>query len=157
MRMQEEYLEKIAEQKLIRISVRSICLQNGYLLVQQPSDDINACYAFIGGELELGELMEEGLKREYIEEMGIEAKILRYLFVVENRFLVNDRLFHAVEHYFQTEVGDAEIKSQESHITQHWLPIEQLKEYDIRPHVVRDVICDGSWQTVKRLIVPLRA
>ena len=151
--MQNKFFEKIAERKDIRISVRSICLQNGYLLVEQPSDDPHACYSFIGGELEFGELMESALKREYREEIGLEVKILRYLFVVENRFLFNNKLIHSLEHYFQTEIEHTKITSQESHIIQRWLPIKHLKKYDVRPHVVRDAICDGSWD-VKRLIEP---
>ena len=116
--MQNKFFEKIAERKDIRISVRSICLQNGYLLVEQPSDDPHACYSFIGGELEFGELMESALKREYREEIGLEVKILRYLFVVENRFLFNNKLIHSLEHYFQNEIEHTKITSQESHIIQ---------------------------------------
>jgi ADP-ribose pyrophosphatase YjhB (NUDIX family) len=36
--------------------------------VQRLSDDPNACYAFIGGALEFGELMEERLRQEYRED-----------------------------------------------------------------------------------------
>lgn len=155
MKTQDKFFQKIAERESVRISVRSICLQNGYLLVQQPSDNPDACYSFIGGELEFGELMESGLKREYREEIGLEAKISRYLFVVENRFLYNNKLIHSLEHYFQTEIDRTEIISRELDLIQRWLPIKHLKKYDIRPHVVRDVIFDGSWSTKRRLIVPL--
>ena len=152
---QEEILEKIAERKWIRINVRSICLQDNQVLVQKPSDDANACYAFIGGELEFGDLMVERLKKEYKEEIGIEPHIVRYLFVVENRFLINGKLVHGIEHYFQTKIEHIEVKSKEPHLTHQWLPIERLEEYDIRPLVVRDAIFDGSWETAQRLIAPL--
>ena len=155
MGMQSEFFEKIAQHKSIRISVRSICLRDSYLLVEQPSDDPHACYSFIGGELEFGELMEAGLKREYQEEIGLEAKIIRYLFVVENRFRFNYQLIHSLEHYFQIEVEPTQIVSQESDLIQRWLPIKHLKKYDIRPHVVRNAIFNGSWLTARRLIVPL--
>lgn len=61
---QDKFFEKIGERKAIRIGVRSICLRNGYLLVEQPADAPHACCSFIGGELEFNELMESGLKRE---------------------------------------------------------------------------------------------
>jgi len=151
--MQEKFLEKAAKQESIRLSVRSICLQNSQILVQKPSDDVKACYAFIGGKLEFGELMDERLKEEYQEEIGIETKILEYLFVVENRFQFNGKLIHGIEHYFHTAVEDTEIISREPHLTHHWIPTKHLKNYDVRPTIVRDAIFDGSWKTAKRLIV----
>ncbi|MEM7592952.1 MAG: NUDIX domain-containing protein [Cyanobacteria bacterium P01_A01_bin.83] len=150
---QDKFFEKIAEYKLVRVSVRSICLQESHVLVEQPADNPHACYSFIGGELEFGELMESALKREYQEEIGLETRILRYLFVVENRFQFNDKLIHSLEHYFQTEIEQTKITSQESDLIQHWLPIKHIKDYDLRPHIVRDALDDGSWQTAKRLIV----
>ena len=154
MRTQDKFFEKIANRQSVRISVRSVCLRDGYLLAEQPSDDPHACYSFIGGELEFNELMESALKREYREEIGLEVKILEYLFVVENRFLFNNRLIHSLEHYFQTQIDRTEIISQESDLIQRWLPVKHLKQYDLRPHVVRNAIFDGSWLTTKRLIVP---
>ena len=151
---QSRFFKKIADRQSIRISVRSICLRHGCLLVEQPSDDPYACYSFIGGELKFNELMELGLKREYREEIGLEVKILQYLFVVENRFLFDNRLIHSLEHYFQTQIDRTEIMSQEPDLIQRWLPVKHLKQYDLRPHVVRDAIFDGSWLTAKRLIVP---
>ena len=116
MKTQEAILEKIAEGKSIRINVRSICIQDNQVLVQKPSDDANACYAFIGGELEFGELTIERLKREYEEEIGVEPNILRYLFVVENHFRINGKLVHGIEHYFQTKIEHIEVKSKEPHL-----------------------------------------
>lgn len=51
-------------------------------------------------------------------------------------------------------MNETAIASQESHLIQRWLPVKHLQDYDIRPHVVGDAICDGSWLTAKRLIVP---
>jgi hypothetical protein len=47
-----------------------------------------------------------------------------------------------------------EIKSHEAHLTQHWLPLSALKNYDIRPTIVRDAIAGRTWKNVKRLVVP---
>jgi ADP-ribose pyrophosphatase YjhB (NUDIX family) len=154
MGLQEQFFRQVAARKSIRITVRSICVQDGYLLVVQPSDNPDACYSFIGGEIEFSELMEEGLKREYQEEMGVEAKVLRYLFMVENLFQFDGKLIHSLEHYFQTEVSRPKTISQESHLIQCWLPVKHLPDYDIRPCVVRDAVFDGSWSTAKRFIVP---
>ena len=59
MSKQEAFLATVAEKGEIRVGVRSICVHEGALLVQRPADDPAASYAFIGGGLETGELMEE--------------------------------------------------------------------------------------------------
>jgi ADP-ribose pyrophosphatase YjhB (NUDIX family) len=130
-------------------------LRGAEVLVQRPADDPDACYAFIGGALEFGELMEERLRQEYREETGCNVVEAVYLFVVENRFRFDRALLHSVEHYFRVSLDSYDVQSSERQLTQHWLPIGDLTCYDVRPRVVLDAIVSGAWQNVKHLIVPL--
>jgi ADP-ribose pyrophosphatase YjhB (NUDIX family) len=154
MSRQDAFLTGMAEKGDIRISVRSICMHDGALLVQRPADDPASCYAFIGGGLETGELLEDRIRQEYREEMGRQVVRARYLFVVENRFRTAAGLCHSLEHYFAVELDSHEVRSREDHLVQSWLPLSQLAAHDVRPHVVRDAIVDGTWETRKHLIVP---
>ena len=151
---QDAFLARVAEKGEIRVSVRSICVRDGALLVQRPADDPAACYAFIGGGLETGELMEERIRQEYREELGREVVRARYLFVVENRFRTAAGIVHSLEHYLAVELDSHEVRSRERHLAQCWLPVSRLAAYDVRPHVVRDAIVDGSWETRRHLVVP---
>jgi ADP-ribose pyrophosphatase YjhB (NUDIX family) len=155
MSSQETFLKKVVEKGAIRVSVRSICIHDGALLVQRPADDPSSCYAFIGGRLEPGELMEERIRQEYREEMGREIVRAEYLFVVENRFRTDAGIFHGLEHYFAVELDSHEVRSREHHLVQSWLPLAELPTADVRPRVVRDAIADGSWAARKHLAVPL--
>lgn len=60
-------------------------MQNGerILLCRAEGDD---CWVLPGGSVKLYETTEEALKREILEEMGLEVEVERLLWVVENMF-----------------------------------------------------------------------
>src|SRR5699024_7845294 len=59
-----------------------------------------------GGGIEFGELMKAGLKREFLEETGLEIEPQNFVFVNE---LVNPP-FHAVECYFRVRKTGGNLK-----------------------------------------------
>jgi len=150
----EDFLTRVAEKGDIRISVRSICLHDDAVLVQRHADDPSSYYAFIGGGLETGESMEDRIRLEYGEETDRRVVRAQYLFVVENRVRTAAGILHSLEHYFSVELDSHEVRSRERHLVQCWLPLSELSAHDVRPHVVRDAIVDGSWKTRKHLVVP---
>lgn len=152
---EQESFETIAARNVIRISVRAVVLSKGRILVQKPTDDPNACYAFIGGGYEVGDTFVSRLRQEFEEESNAKIVDCQYLFVVENRDRVNGELRQAVDHYFAVTLDREDIESRERHLAQYWLPISTLKEYDLRPQVIRDVIAEGQLHSVRHLVVPL--
>jgi ADP-ribose pyrophosphatase YjhB (NUDIX family) len=155
MNSQQSFLDDLSSTQLIRTSVRAIIVHDGNVLVQQPSDDPESCYAFIGGRVEFGELLEERLRKELSEELGAKVRSARYLFFVENRFSHGGRLVHLHEHFFEVELESDEIRSVEPGLIQTWLPLARLGNFDVRPHVVRDAIIRGEQSSVRHLIAPL--
>jgi ADP-ribose pyrophosphatase YjhB (NUDIX family) len=150
----EDFLTGVAEKGDIRISVRSICLHDDAVLVQRHADDPSSYHAFIGGGLETGESMEDRIRLEYGEETDRQVVRAQYLFVVENRVRTAAGILHSLEHYFSVELDSHEVRSRERHLVQCWLPLSRLSAHDVRPHVVRDAIVDGTWKTRKHLVVP---
>lgn len=59
------------------ISTAALIARNdAYLFVRRPSGgDLSECWELPGGKVDPGEQPEEALRRELIEELGIEAKI----------------------------------------------------------------------------------
>ena len=152
MSREREFFETIASRNLPRITVRAIVLSSGQTLVQKPTDDPTACYAFIGGEYEVGDSFEGRLRREFEEETTGRMVSCEYLFVVETQFVVYDKLIHCVEHFCAVTLDRERIESREGHLSQHWLPVFGLKAYDLRPWVVRDVIANGLLHSVRHLV-----
>ena len=155
MSREQEFFKTIASHNVVRISVRAVVLSKGQALVQKPTDDPGACYAFIGGEYEVGDTFVSRLRREFEEESNAKMVDCQYLFVVENRLRVNGKLMQAVDHYFAVTLDREDIESRERHLAQHWLPVSTLKEYDLRPWLVRDVIAEDQLDSVRHLVVPL--
>ena len=155
MSREQEFLKTIAARNVVRVSVRAIVLSEGRALVQKPTDDPSSCYAFIGGEYEVGDTFVSRLRQEFEEETNAKIVDCQYLFVVENRLRVNGKLMQAIEHYFATTLDQEDFVSRERHLAQHWLPISTLKEYDLRPWIVRDVIAEGQLHSIHHLVVPL--
>ena len=155
MTREQEFLKTIASSNRVRISVRAVVLSAGRVLVQQPTDDPSACYAFIGGEYQVGDTFVSRLKAEFEEETNAQLVDCQYLLIVENRLRVNGKLVQSLDHYFAVTLDREDIESREEHLSQHWLPIRLLKEYDLRPWIVRDVIAEGRQHSVRHLVVPL--
>jgi ADP-ribose pyrophosphatase YjhB (NUDIX family) len=150
-----EFLKDIASRNVVRVGVRAIVLREDRILVQKPTDDPDACFAFIGGEYELGDTFFSRLNVEFEEETNAKIVDCQYLFVVENRLRVEDKLVQGLEHYFAVTLDREDIQSRERHLSQHWLSISSLKDYDLRPWIVRDVIADDKLHSVRHLVVPL--
>ena len=123
--------------------------------MQKGANDPSGCYAFIGGHYELGDTFVSRLKREFEEETTANILDCRYLFVLERQCLVDGRLMQSMDHYFEATLDQEDVESRESHLSQHWLPISTLKEYDLRPWVIRDVIAEGRLHTIRYLTVSL--
>lgn len=151
MSSQTEFFAKLAQERRVRMSVRSIAIRDGMLLLQRPTDEPESCLAFIGGALEYGELMEDRLRAEYSEEFGIVPVSAEYLFVVENRFEAGGRLIHGLEHYFEVQLPAGDVVSREPGLTPVWVALEALPTSDVRPRVVRDAIVDGTYHSLRRL------
>ncbi len=59
-----------------------------------------------GGTVEPGERSDEALSREIDEELHIEARAVRLLWVVENRFTYLARRFHEIGFYWLLDVSE---------------------------------------------------
>lgn len=151
MSRQDDFFEAVASRKVVRPSVRAIVIVDGQLLVQRPTDEPDGCYAFIGGEYEVGDTFERRLRREFEEETSARVVSCEYRFVVENCFEHAGRLIHGLEHYCEVALDRRDLESREPHLAQHWIPIVRLGDHDIRPRVVRDAIADGTWRAVRHL------
>lgn len=153
MSRQTEFFRAVAARNVVRVRVAAIVVLNGDVLVQRPADELSSCYAFIGGEYEVGDTFETRIRREFEEETTAGVLDWRYLFVVENRFTTGGETFQALEHYLEVTLDRRSVESREAHLSQHWLPLARLREYDLRPHVVRDVLASGDLHNVSHLTV----
>ena len=115
---------------IFRPSVYAVMLRDEQALLM--TNRTTGKFAFPGGGIELGERMEDALRRELREEAGIEMEILRFLQFREHFFYYDpkDLTLHSFMFYYLCQAcgevpADFVVQDDESQAPQ-WLP---WKEY----------------------------
>ena len=152
---EDRFFAAVAGRRLVRPSVRAIVRSARGFLVQRPTDSLDSHYAFIGGEYELGDTLDERLRKEFEEETSARVVRAEYRFVVENRFIWREQLVQTLEHYFEVELDRTEVTSKEPHLEQLWLSRQVFATADVRPTVVRNTLLSPDWADVRHLTVQL--
>jgi 8-oxo-dGTP diphosphatase len=98
----------------VRVRVCGVLIENGrILMVRHKGISDGSFWSPPGGGLEFGESVEEGLKREFIEETGLSVEIGRFRFGCQ---LVKPPI-HAVELFFNvTRTGGTLIRGTDPEI-----------------------------------------
>ena len=123
--------------------VAGICMQNGRVLLQKPTND--AGYAFPGGHVALGETNAETLVREFREEIGAQIAVRDLKWVAEIFFPWGDKPCHQICLYYLVDILTPEIPKEGSFIAKerlegrgfdlefHWVPFARLHEIEVYP------------------------
>lgn len=154
MNNEERFFAAVAARNIVRPSVRALIHNGNGFLLQRPTDDPEACFAFIGGEYEVGDSFEGRIHQEIEEESSARVVSVEYRFVVENSFISGSHRIQTLEHYLEVEIDRDEVVSREPHLKQLWLSDEQFSRADVRPVVVRDALLKPNWREVRHLTVP---
>ncbi len=127
------------------LRVGAVILHEGRLLAMQ---DENAPYFYLpGGRVRLHETAEDALLREIREELGVDARLLRPLWVHQNFFTwqVSGERFHEWCLYFLVDVSGtglptADFIRREGRHTHAftWLDVATLPERDLVPPFLRE-------------------
>jgi ADP-ribose pyrophosphatase YjhB (NUDIX family) len=149
---QDQFFQAVASRQIPRIRIAGIVVADQALLVQRPPDDPEACYAFIGGEYEIGDTFDTRLRLEFEEETNARVVEAQYLFCVENHFRYKGNLIQQVEHYYLVTLDRRDVESREAHLKQFWIPLPQFRLADVRPIAVRDAVADGSYLTKRHIV-----
>ncbi|SCB49922.1 NUDIX domain-containing protein [Rhizobium multihospitium] len=149
---QDQFFQAVASRQIPRIRIAGIVVADEAVLVQQPADDPNSCFAFIGGEYEVGDTFETRLRKEFEEETNATVVEARYLFCVENHFRYRGSLIQQAEHYFLVSLDRRDVESREGHLKQYWIPLLQFGSVDVRPIAVRDAVADGSYLSMRHFV-----
>lgn len=131
------------EEGVFSYRVAGICVQNGKVLLQKPTND--TAYAFPGGHVEFGETNEETLIREFKEEIGADVRVGELKWVAEIFFPWGSKTCHQICLYYMVEILNPEIptdgmflatehmEGREFDLEYHWVPIEEVKRLEVYP------------------------
>lgn len=132
--------KRIPKEKLtFRPSVYAIIVHNGNVLLLNTTH--TGTYSLPGGGIEIGETIEEALKREVREETGLEIEVVSFLRFEEQFFYYDpaDVAFHSflffyvcrpqtIELYQDHEINDDSVE------LPRWIKIEGLESQQFHNH-----------------------
>lgn len=132
--MEKKIIEKFGNR--LRVRVCGILIENNSLLLVRHHYLGRGGILWVppGGGMEFGTTAEDNLRREFLEETGLEVQIVRYLFLHE--FLKPP--LHAIELFFEVKrTGgklikgkDPEMKNEQQLIDRvEFINIEKLKDF----------------------------
>ncbi len=130
--------------------VTGICIQNGKVLLQKPSNDTG--FAFPGGHVTLGETNEQTLIREFQEEMGTDVAVGDLKWVGELFFPWGGKQCHQICLYYLVEMqsnhialdgmflGKEHIEGRNFELEFYWIPVNELKNIEVYPRNVVELM-----------------
>lgn len=131
--------------------VAGICIQNGRVLLQKPTNDDG--YAFPGGHAALGETNEETLIREFREETGAEISVGELKWVGEIFFSWGKKPCHQICLYYLVEItsphtprsgsflGREQFSGQAFDMEFHWVPLDEIPNLLVYPQNAPALLC----------------
>ncbi|MDP2175211.1 MAG: (deoxy)nucleoside triphosphate pyrophosphohydrolase [Bacteroidota bacterium] len=114
--------------KKIEVVAGVIFCKDEVLCVQRPKNKfhyISEKFEFPGGKIEEGEIKEEALHRELLEELNLSTKIESFFLTIIHEYPD----FELTMHSFICEVDSKELTLHE-HIDKKWLRIYELSSLD---------------------------
>lgn len=122
--------------------------QDGKFLVMKIDDA--PYYHIPGGHIEIGEESATAIKREIKEEIGCDITVKRLFAVEENFWTLNGKKYHGIEFFYLVEPtsklplldykkceNDKGIKKM---LEFKWISLNELKDIDLRPNNIKEVI-----------------
>ncbi|RWX78998.1 NUDIX domain-containing protein [Neorhizobium lilium] len=140
---------KFKPKRLFQMRIAGLGFRDGHVLVHRAVHE--AFWTFPGGRAEMGETSEETLKREMMEELGVDVSVGRLLWTVENFFHYEGWNCHELGFFYLMDVPphfpfhptDIVHRVQDGHELEFkWVPATTaaLRALDIPPYFIAEEI-----------------
>jgi 8-oxo-dGTP diphosphatase len=135
---------------MVRTAAKALIIHEGKLLIIKMQGENGVFYLLPGGGQEHGENLHENLKRECMEEVGVEVEVgeLKFVrdYIEKHHKPESDRDFHQVELLFScTLKSPAETAKygntpDEKQIGVEWLALDDLMDIPLYPLAIRPLL-----------------
>ena len=101
--------------------------RNEMLVARRAKEPAKGTLDLVGGFVDMGETIEEGMRREILEETGLEVEGIRYLFSTPNQYLYSGMNIHTLDADFVVRVADdVKPKAADDAADCLWIPVEDV-------------------------------
>lgn len=138
-----------------RVRIAGILVENGKVLMIEQEKKGNRYWLLPGGGLDFGESFEECIKREFMEEAGIEVESEKLMFISES--IAPDNSRHIVNLYFKVvkKSGDIKIGDEEILTDIKFIAADELCNYTVYPNIKSELVnyikngCSGETRLIE--------
>jgi 8-oxo-dGTP diphosphatase len=129
---------------------------NRVLLIRRGREPLKGEWSIPGGMLELGESLEDGVKREVLEETGLKVRPLKVLTVFDRIQKNGERVqYHYVIVDYVCRPTGGRLKSGSDVLDARWVEREELARYQITPKAAAVIADAFDWVTGRLQTSPL--
>lgn len=101
------------------------------LVVRRAKEPSKGTFDLPGGFLDIGEDIEQGMRREIEEETGLLVDEIEYLFSTPNEYMYSGMLVHTIDSDYLVRVpGDVRPVGSDDAADAQWLPLSMVRPED---------------------------
>jgi colanic acid biosynthesis protein WcaH len=115
--IEEKYYKMILEWMPIPTVDAIIIFEGNFLLLKRNNPPVKGEWWVPGGRVRRGEALEEAVRREVLEETGLECRIIRQVGVINLVFPE----CHTISIYYLVEAESSNVKLNEEHSDYRWI------------------------------------
>ena len=138
-----------------KFRVNGVLIVDGKILTVEMNNSGNLCCP--GGHVALGEDTISAMKREFLEETGVEIKVNKLLAIIENFFPFGNKQIHELSFYYLIEpetipaekLKDFSLVENDNGVLvdmlYRWIKLEELNNYNFNPKPLREKLIDKNF------------
>ena len=125
--------------------VAGVWIEKDAVLLHRSINDSH--WALPGGRVSMMEESKVAVEREFLEELGIQVQVEKFLWSTENFFKYKEENFHEIGFYYSiSPVAAYKVNSEPffgiegERLVYQWMPIEKLEEIFLQPAFLKEAL-----------------
>lgn len=136
------------DKNVLHCRTAGVVINDGKILLNRAK--IDDYWTPLGGKIKITESSEKAVIREFKEELGIDVKIVRLLWMVENFFEMEAKSFHQYLFIYLLEdiCGDLDCSDEEIEVLDNkdivykWFDLKEISKIKVKPNFLKNKLTD---------------